>query len=119
MKFHTIPIGEEELHTRTEGCQCGPEVLITRDADIHVTTTDVKHKPLRAEHARQRGAKAHDAIAGMQRMKDILNNPDLALSDRDKLELLRNFISAYEPWITLFEQFVQGYFTKEEGSKPS
>lgn len=58
--------------------------------------------------------------ANMQRINDILNDPDLELTDLDKLDVLRDFVSAYEPWVALFEQFVQGYFTKEEeGSAPS
>lgn len=49
MKFHTMPQDEVELHERTERCRCGPEITIERNADLGVTTTDIKHRPLANE----------------------------------------------------------------------
>lgn len=46
MKYHYMPEDETDLHERTEGCLCRPAITITRDADIHVTTTDVRHNSL-------------------------------------------------------------------------
>lgn len=53
----------------------------------------------------------------MRTVKQILDDERYGFSDKDKLEVLLEFVSAYEPWAILFGEFVDGWVTAVDESK--
>ena len=51
MKFHKMPTSEMDLHERSEQCPCRPEVVVTYNADVGVTTTEINHNFLKTVNA--------------------------------------------------------------------
>lgn len=45
----------------------------------------------------------------MRTVKQILDDERYGLSDKDKLDVLLEFVSAYGPWAILFEEFLAGW----------
>lgn len=50
----------------------------------------------------------------MRTVKQILDDEKYGLSDKDKLEVLLEFVSAYQPWAILFEEFLTGWLQADE-----
>lgn len=52
----------------------------------------------------------------MRTVRQILDDEEHGFSDKDKLDVLLAFVSAYEPWAILFEEFLTGWL---EADKPT
>lgn len=50
----------------------------------------------------------------MTTVKQMLEDEELAFSDKDKLAVLLEFVSSYQPWAVLFEEFLKGWLEADD-----